>query len=233
VRAARAIAGRELRSAFSSPFGYGLVAGYLALAGLLLVLALRDGEARLDGWFTPMFVLTAALCALLTMRSFAEEERTGSLELLLTAPLRGRDVVVGKLLGAFGVVAVIVAATVTAPIIVGVLGDPDWGPVVTGYIGLALVALCFCALGLVSSAATASQLVAAAVSAGLLLGLWFGAAALGNAPGFVGAALTYLSPAEHVSGFLRGTIAAVDVVYFASFVPVALSAATAVLRVRR
>jgi ABC-2 type transport system permease protein len=233
VRAAAAIGARELRATFSSPFGYGLVAGYLSLAGLLLVLALRDGEARLDGWFTPLFILTAALCALLTMRSFAEEERSGSLELLLTAPVRARQVVAGKLLGVLGVVAVVLAATTTAPIIVSVLGDPDGGPIITGYLGVALVAASFSALGLLASACTSSQLVAAAMSVGALLGLWFGASVAGSAPGVVGAALTYLSPANHVGGFLRGTVALVDVVYFASFIAVALAAATAALRVRR
>ena len=233
MRAAAAIAAREVRATFSSPFGFGLVAGYLSLAGLLLVLALRDGEARLDGWFTPMFILTGALCALLTMRSFAEEERSGSLELLLTAPVRARQVVAGKLGGVLAVIAVVLAATVTAPVIVSVLGDPDWGPILTGYIGVALVATSFSALGLVTSAATPSQLVAAACSVGGLLSLWFGASVLGSAPGMVGATLTYLSPANHVGGFLRGTIAVVDVVYFASFILVALTTATTVLRVRR
>jgi len=225
MKAATAIAGRDVRSTFASPLGYGLVAGYLALSGLLLVITLRNGEARLDDWFAPLFVLTGILAALLTMRTFAEEERTGSLELLLTSPVRPGTVVAGKLLGVLSVLSIVLVATVSAPIIVSVLGDPDPGPIVTGYLALVLVGLTFSAIGLAASAATSSQLVAVAISAGVLLGLWFGAAALSG--------FGYLSPATHVSGFLRGTIAIDDVVYFVSFSALALSAATVVVRARR
>ena len=225
MRAAIAIASRDLRATFASPLGYGLVAGYLALAGFLLVIALRAGEARLDDWFAPLFILTGLLCSLLTMRVFAEEEHSGSLELLLTAPVRPGQVVAGKLLGVLAVLGVVVAATLTAPIVVTVLGDPDLGPIVSGYAGLLLLGIAFSAMGLVASAATASQLVAAASSAGMLLGLWFGAAAVGS--------LSYLSPSTHIGGFLRGTITLVDVVYFVSFAVVSAATATVVLRARR
>lgn len=233
MNAIAAVAGRDLRATFSTPFGFGLVSGYLALSGVLLVIALRAGEARLDGWFAPLFVITALLCALLTMRSFAEEERMGSLELLLAAPIRPLQVVLGKLLGALGVLFVIVVATLSAPIVVAVLGNPDFGPVVTGYLGLALLCVAAASLGLVASAASSSQLAAAAVSSGALLGLWFGSSVANALPGVLGGLLGYLSPSTHVSGFLRGTIAVTDVVYFASFASVAVAMATVVVRARR
>lgn len=232
MRASAAIAARDLRATFSSPFGFGLVAGYLALAGLLLVIALRAGEARLDDWFAPLFVLTAILCALLTMRSFAEEEHSGSLELLLTAPVRPANVVLGKLLGVLAVLAVVVVATLSAPIVVAMLGDPDVGPIATGYLGVVLLCVAAAALGLVASASTSSQLVAVAASGGLLLGLWFGASVASALPG-VGGALEYVSPSSHVNGFLRGTIELTDVVYFVSLAAGSFGVATAILRARR
>jgi ABC-2 type transport system permease protein len=233
LRAALAIAGREVRGTYGSAYGYGLTAGFVAMAGVLLVLALRAGEARLDGWFAPLFVLIGALVPLLTMRAFAEEERTGSLELLLTAPLRPATVVAGKLLGVLAVLAVLGVATLTAPLLVAALGAPDPGPIVTGYVGFALLGVAFCAVGLAASASTGNQLVAASLAAAVLLGLWFGAGVTEGLGGRLGRTLSYLSPSTHVTGFLRGTIALVDVVYFASFAVLGVWWALAALRTRR
>jgi ABC-2 type transport system permease protein len=233
VRTALVVAGRDVRATFGSPFGFGLAAGYLAVSGLLLVLALRAGEARLDGWFAPLFLLTAVLCALLTMRSFADEERTGSLELLLTAPVRPTHVVIGKVLGAVSVLVIVAALTVTAPIVVAVLGNPDAGPIVTGYLGLLALGVLCCAVGVAASAATSSQLVAGATSGGLLLALWFAASVASILPGTAAAALTYASPSTHVTGFLRGTISLSDVVSFVSVAALAVAIAAVVVRARR
>ncbi|MGH9184455.1 MAG: ABC transporter permease, partial [Acidimicrobiales bacterium] len=215
------------------PLAGHLVAGFLALAGVLLVGALRTGEARLDGWFSPLFALSAVLCALLAMRTFAEEERTGSLELLLTAPLRPWQVVLGKLTGTVAVFAAAVAATVTAPVLVATMGNPDLGPVVTGYAGWLLLGVAYCAVGVAASTATASQLAAGAATAGLLLGLWFSDAVTDGMNGTVGRILAYGSPGNHVDGFLRGTIAAADVVYFVSMTVLAGAVAATILRARR
>jgi ABC-2 type transport system permease protein len=227
------IAGRDVRATFGTPFGYGLTAGFLALAGLLLVLTLRDGEARLDGWFAPLFVVTGVLAALLTMRSFAEEERTGSLELLLTAPVGLWQVVTGKLLGLTAVLAAVLAGTIVAPLLVASMGDPDPGPILTGYLGLILVGVSFLAVGLAASAATSSQLVASAASAGLLLGLWFGAGLASGLTGRPRVVLEYLSPSTHVTGFLRGTVSVVDVTYFLSLAALGLLATGLIVRGRR
>jgi ABC-2 type transport system permease protein len=233
MRAAFTIAGRELRATFGSSFGYGLVAGFLVLSGVVLDRALAGGEARLDGWFAPLFILCGVLAALLTMRAFAEEERTGSLELLVTAPVRPWHVVVGKLLGVVAVFAVVLAATVPAPLLVAAMGNPDGGPILTGYLGILLAGTAFLAVGLAASSVTASQLVAAAVSIGVLLGLWFGAGVAQALHGPVGRTLVYLSPSTHVNGFLRGTIALTDVVYFVSFAALGVLAAVTIVRERR
>jgi ABC-2 type transport system permease protein len=233
MRPSLAIAGRDVRGAFGSPIGYGLVAGFLALAGVLLVVALRDGEARLDGWFAPLLVMSGVLAALVTMRSFAEEERAGTLELLLTSPLRPWQVVAGKFVGAASVFGLVIAGTLAAPLLLASLGDPDVGPIVTGYLGYGLAGLAFVAVGVAASAATSSQLAAAAATAGLLLGLWFSAGVTSTIGGVAGTTLTYLSPSTHVTGFLRGTLAPVDVVYFGTMVVAGLAVATALVRVRR
>ncbi|MGI8662346.1 MAG: Gldg family protein [Acidimicrobiales bacterium] len=233
MRTALVVAGRDIRATFGSPFGFGLTAGYLAVSGLLLVLALRAGQARLDGWFAPLFVLTAVLCALLTMRSFADEERSGSLELLLTAPVRPVHVVLGKVLGAVTVLGVVALLTISAPIVVTLLGDPDGGPILTGYIGLVLLGALCCAIGVATSATTGNQLVAGAASGGGLLAFWFAASVSGALPGTAAAVLTYASPSTHVNGFLRGTVTFSDVVSFVSVSVLAVACAAVIVRARR
>ncbi len=233
MRAAFTIAGRDVRAMFGSPFGFGLAAGYLLVSGLLLVLALDAGEARLDGWFAPLFLVTAVLCALLTMRSFAEEERSGSLELLLSSPIRPVQVVVGKVLGAVAVLLVIGVGTLAAPAVVAAIANPDGGPILTGYLGLLLLGALCCAVGVAASTATDNQLVAGAVSGGLLLGLWFAASAASVLPSSVAAGLRYASPSSHVIGFLRGTLSVVDLVAFATFTIAAVVVAAVVARARR
>jgi ABC-2 type transport system permease protein len=233
MRQARLIAWRDLRALYGTAYGYGLTAGFLGAAGVLLVLALRGGQARLDGWFAPLYVLLGVLAPLLAMRSFAEEERTGSLELLLTSPVRHRTLVAGKLLANLGMLGVLLLGTVVCPMLVGSMGGPDWGPVMTGYAGLVFVGVAFVSVSLATSAATSSQLVATTASAGLLLLLWFGA---GVASGFQGTTrfvVEYLSPSTHVVGFLRGTLAIGDVAYFVTLTGLALAATVGILRARR
>ena len=224
---------RELRATFGSAFGYGLTAGFLALAGVLLVFALRPGEARLDGWFGPLFVVAGVLAALLTMRSFAEEERSGSLELLLTAPLPLWQVVAGKFVGVAAVYLVMLAGTVACPLLLASMGEPDTGPITTGYLGLVLVGLAFLAVGLAASAATSSQLIASTATAGVLMALWFAAGLTSTLDGTWRTVLDYLSPSTHVTGFLRGTLALADVVYFLSLATLGLTLTLVLVRERR
>ena len=95
MRQALTIAARDLRATYLSPFGVGCTAAFAALAGVLLVFDLRGNQARLDLWFSSLFVALGLLAALLAMRAFAEEERSGTLELLLTSPVRHWQVAVG------------------------------------------------------------------------------------------------------------------------------------------
>jgi ABC-2 type transport system permease protein len=233
VRASLAVAGRDLRATFLSAFGIGCTAAFVAFAGVLLVVDLRGNQARLDNWFQPLFVGLGVLAALLTMRSFADEERTGSLELLLTAPLRPWQILAGKLLGVAGALGVVTLVTIVCPWLVATMGHPDAGPILTGYVGVALIGLAFVATGLAVSAATGNPLVAAAATLAILLGLWFGGLLADGLAGRPRLVLQYLSPSTHITGFLRGTVSLTDVVYFLSFAAVGLVAAGQVLRSRR
>lgn len=228
-----AIAGRDLRTTYLSPFGIGATAGFVALSGVVLVLDLNPGVARLDAWFASLFVLLGLLAALVTMRSFAEEERSGSLELLITAPVATWQIVLGKLFGALAVLLIVAAATLVCPVIVASMSSPDIGPIITGYVGVMLVGAAFVSIGLAVSAATSNPLVAATGTSAVLLALWFGGLLGGGLTGRPRALLDYLSPASHVTGFLRGTLGLTDIVYFASLVVLGATAAAAIVEQRR
>ncbi|HEY2429943.1 MAG TPA: ABC transporter permease subunit [Acidimicrobiales bacterium] len=233
LRGVLAIAGREVRTTYLSPFGVGCTAAFAALAGVVLVIALRANQARLDTWFAPLYVALGLLACLLTTRSFAEEERSGGLELLLTAPVTPGQVVAGKLLGTAVVVGVVGASTAACPILVAHLGRPDAGPIVTGYVGLAVMGLAFVAVGLAVSAATANPLVAAAGSVAVLVALWLAGVIAGGLRGMPQFILQYVSPTQHVTGFLRGTLSVTDLTYFGSLVLAGVGGAVVVLRERR
>jgi len=233
VRQAVTIAARDLRATYVSAFGVGCTAAFAALAGVLLVFDLRGNQARLDLWFSSLFVALGLLAALLAQRAFAEEERAGTLELLLTAPVRFWQVAVGKLLGVCGVLVAAILATLVCPLLVSNMGNPDPGPIVTGYVGLLLVGVGFLAIGLAVSAATPNPLVAAAGTAGVLVALWLAGVLAGGLSGRLHVVLSYLSPTSHVTGFLRGTLAVADVAYFLSMTAVGILAVIAVLGARR
>ena len=233
MRQALTIAARDLRANFLTAFGLGSTAGFAAAAGVVLVVVLRGNQARLAGWFGTLYVLLGVLAALLTMRSFAEEERLGTLELLLTSPVRPWQVVTGKLLGVAGVLLVDVAATLACPLLVASMGHPDAGPILTGYVGVILVGLAFVAVGLAVSAATSNPLVAAVGSLAVLLALWGAGIVSGGLTGWPRLALEELAPSGHVVGFLRGTLSTKDVVYFVSLLALGLVTNVVVLEERR
>jgi len=233
VRQAATIAARDLRATYVSAFGIGCTAAFAALAGVLLVFDLRGNQARLDLWFSSLFIALGLLAALLTQRAFAEEERAGTLELLLTSPVRFWQVAVGKLLGVCGVLLAAIAATLVCPILVSSMGNPDSGPIITGYIGLVLVGVGFLSIGLAVSATTPNPLVAAAGTAAVLVALWLAGVLAGGLGGGMHVVLEYLSPTSHVTGFLRGTLAVVDVAYWLSMAAIGVVGVIAVLAWRR
>ena len=205
----------------------------MALSGVLLVLDLRGNEARLDQWFDSLFVVVALLASLVSVRSFAEEERTGSLELLLTMPVSPWQLVAGKLIGSTSALLTALATTLVCPLLVALNGHPDPGPIITGYIGLVLAAVAFVSVGVAVSAATSSFLTSATASAAVLMALWFGGVLAENLTGRLQIVLTYLSPSSHVAGYLRGTLSVADAVYFVSLAIIGTFATRAVLAVRR
>jgi len=232
-----AILAKELRSYFVSPVVYVVGAVFLLIFGVLSYLAvvnagtqavrmmqIQGAAAQLnlnDLVFRPTFYSAAIVILLvlpiLTMRLFAEERKLRTFELLMTSPIRLNDVVIGKFLGAWLIFFGMLALTGIVPVILSVYSSFDWRPVLTGYLGLALMGALFLATGLFASALTENQIVAAFLSFGLLILVWLLGAlgsVLGDNP--IGNTISYLSFIEHYDRLVRGLVDTKDLIYYVS-----------------
>jgi ABC-2 type transport system permease protein len=164
---------KETRALFVSPIAYPVLAVFLLLMGYTFTAMLfLNKNATLVHEFFQASMLLLLIVPVITMRLLAEERRAGTLELLLTSPVREIEVVLAKFLASMAVIVAMLAPTVAYPITLQIFGDPDWGPVYSGYLGLALLGGALTSLGLAVSALTANQIVAAIVSLGLFLLMW-------------------------------------------------------------
>ncbi len=232
-----AIAGKELGTYFGSPMAYIIAAVFLAMTGFFFIQDLNAFQlARLQGLLGPAGFLLLLLAPILTMRLFAEEQKLGTLELLLTAPVREEEVVLGKFLAALGILTVMLLLTFYYPILLLLFGDPDMGPALSGYLGLFLTGACFLAVGLLASSFSSNQIVAAVLGVGILLLFWLINAAASLVPAGVPVArdiLNYISLGSHYSDFLRGIIDTQGVIYYLTFTATALFFTMRSLETRR
>ena len=167
------LVGKEVRTLFTSPIAYAVIAVFVVLSGYTFTVSLIVAkQATLVHIFFQAAVQLILLVPLITMRQFAEERRAGTLELLLTAPLREIDIVVAKFIACMAVLAAMTSLTLVYAAVLGTYGTPDWGPIYSGYIGLMLLGAALVAIGLMISSLTANQIVAAVVSLGLFGILW-------------------------------------------------------------
>jgi len=234
MRTALVIARRELLAFFISPIAYMVSAMFLLIAGYLFSLILiQSQQANMDGLFFNVTVILIFVSPLLTMRLLADEQKTGTLEILLTAPVRDWEVVVGKYLAAMALFLIMLATTLYYPFVLWRIGgNPDWGPIASGYLGLILLSSAMMAIGTLTSALTESQIVAAVLGFGILLLLWLLDAA-GNVITGAASVLSYMALPAHYDSFARGAINLEDVVYYLTVTATALFLATRSLETRR
>ena len=165
--------GKEVRALFYSPIAYIVIAVFLLLMGYSFTLTLfLNKYATLVHIFFQSAGLLFLIIPIITMRAFAEERKTGTLELLLTAPVRESQVVLAKYVASMAVVLAMIGLTGAYALVLGIFGTPDWGPIYSGYLGLALLASTLVSLGLVISALTSNQIVAAIIAIGISFLLW-------------------------------------------------------------
>jgi ABC-2 type transport system permease protein len=228
------IARRELGAYFVSPIAYIVMAAFLLISGYLFsVILITSQTASLEGLFFNINVILLFITPLITMRLLAEEQRSGTIEVLLTAPVRDWEVVLGKFLAALGLFGVMLLLTLVYPLtLFWVGGNPDTGPIISSYVGLLLLAAAMLSIGTLASAVTENQIVAAVLAFAILLLFWLIGAA---ANVITGAAEVFraLSLPDRYDDFIRGAINLEDVVYYLSITIAALFIATRILETRR
>lgn len=231
----RTIAVREFISYFATPLGYIVIGMFLLLVGFLMFFAFgffTSNRASLQPMFTSISWLLPLISPAIAMRTFAEESRTGTLEMLITQPVKDWEVILGKYFGALGLMAVLIVSTFTYPVFISRMGELDWGPVAGGYLGLLLGGASYVAFGVMVSSYTKDQITAFFVS--FIIGSLF--FLLNKALIFFGSAATwleYLCPDYHFTNISRGIIDARDLVYFFSVIFVSLLATERSLSSRR
>lgn len=216
MRTVQAVAWKEIQIYFSSPTAYIVGMIFLALTGFFFTQDLSNPfpEATLDTFFFWATIILILIAPALTMRLMAEEQKLGTIELLLTSPVRDWEVVIGKYIACLVFLLATEALTVYYVILLVVFADPDPGPILSGYLGLALYGAAALSIGLLTSTLTSNQIVAAVVAMGILLVLNFADRAGATVGGLAATIIGELSLAGHFDDFIRGVIDTKDIVYY-------------------
>jgi ABC-2 type transport system permease protein len=236
------IAKREFRSNFDSPLAYIVICIGLVMLGVFFFFV-QDFFQLDHATLVALFDLaprglSLVIVPVVTMRLLAEEKRSGTLEMLITLPVRDHEVILGKFLGAWGLVLVLIASTVLFPIMMfrfpWHLGAIDSGPIWSGYLGLFFYSAAAVSIGLLISSLTESQIIAFLLTWALLTALAFlGMFARVFGPGPLRDVLTFVSFDARLAPFARGQINTRDIVYFTSIAVGCLMAAFRMLERRK
>jgi ABC-2 type transport system permease protein len=230
-----AIANKELRSYFASPIAY-IVLGFFALLYgwfYVTILSYFVQASMQMNQFGPqsmninqqmirmllqnVTVLLLFVLPMITMRTYAEEKRSGTIELLLTSPLTDFQIIMGKFLGAMALYALMLLITMLHIGLLFVYGKPEWKPIASAYLGLLLMGGCFISAGLFISSLTKNQIIAVMATFAVFLFLWV-INWIGSFSGpQVEKVTSYLSIIEHFEDFAKGVIDTTHIVYYLSF----------------
>lgn len=238
------IATREFKLYFNSPIAYAVMFLFLIILGWFFNVNLR--EAILQAAFqstvpgveiiiSPMVTLLLFTMPAITMRLISEEQRMGTLELLLTAPVRDWELVVGKWLGGFLFMVSLLAITWVYPLILNQMIEPgiDQGQLISGYIGLVLLVASLTGIGVAISSFFANQIAAFFVSEGFVLLIWLVRPASNAVGGLGSEILSYLNYIDHYINFFRGIVDLSDVIYYLSITAVSILVGALSLETRR
>ena len=208
---------REFQAYFFSPMAYVVLSAFLVVSGYFFYMILHvTQEATLRYVLSNMAITLLFICPLVTMRLIAEERKSGTIETLMTDPVREVDVVLGKFFAALSFYVVLLIPTVLYVIILKVIGNPDMGPVIGGYVGLVLIGGVFISIGVFASSLSKNQIVAGVICLVALLLLWVIGWAGEAGAGRLSRVFAYLGFFEHFQDFQKGVIDTKDVVYFLS-----------------
>lgn len=225
MKNAIAVARREFRAYFESPIAYIFITAFLLLVNFLYLWTFFvAGQADMRPFFGFMPFVFLFLVPSITMRLWAEERKMGTLEVLLTLPVQEKEVVLGKFIASFLFMLIMLALTFNIPLLVGLLGNPDWGVIIGGYLGCLLMGASYLAIGLFASALSDNQIVAfilaiAICTAMLIVGEWF---FLILVPDILVPLFNYLGLGAHFESMGRGVIDTRDLLYYVSIIGIFL-----------
>lgn len=244
---------REVRSLFLSPVAYVVAAifflilawFFINIVALYVILSLQAirapfiaerlnmQEIVVQPFFANISVILLFIIPMITMRTFAEEKRVGTFELIYTSPISTWSMVLGKFFGVSIFVSFLIAMTAVFMIPLFSYGEPDKGAVISAYVGLVLMGLSFVAAGIFASSITESQIISIIVAFGILLLFWVLGWVRGTLEGTLKEVLAYLSFMDHFQNFSRGVLDTRDFVYYLSFTGTLLYLTYSVLESRR
>ena len=237
MRNTLAIADKELRSYFASPIAYILIGFFSLLFGYFFYVFLmifnqqsqqmmqfgQGGGANINqmmirGLFQNTAVVILFTMPMITMRTYSEEKRSGTIELLLTSPVTDLEIILGKFLGALALYATMLMVTMLYMVMLFKISNPEWRPIAAGYLGLLLMGGCFVSAGLFISSLTKNQIVAGFLTFATFLMFWV-VNWIGESSGpTTRDIVAYLSIVEHFDDFARGIIDTKHVIYYLSFI---------------
>jgi ABC-2 type transport system permease protein len=235
VRNIIAIAQKELRSYFSSPLAYFIIAFFAWPFGAFFYLYVTEfvrqglqmaqyggsmnvNQQVIRGILQNASVIILFVMPMITMRTYSEEKRSGTIELLLTSHVTDLQIILGKFLGALALYAEMLLVTMVYMVILFRIGNPEWRPIAAGYLGLLLMGGCFISVGLLISSLTKNQSVAGFMTFAVFLMLWV-INWLADSSGPTGqAVLKFLSITDHFDDFTKGIIDTQHLVYYLSFI---------------
>lgn len=238
MRNVLAIAQKEFKSYFTSPIGFIYVGMFALLYGFFYISLLNYfvrqsiqmtqfgggpqtmniNQDMLRPILQNVTVLVLFILPMVTMRTYSEEKRSGTIELLLTSPVTDMEIILGKFLGAMALYTVGLAVTLIHIAILFIYGNPEWKPIATAYLGLELFGGCFISIGLFISSLTKNQIVAGMMTFGVFLLLWV-INWIGSFGGPTLESITnYLSIIDHFDDFNKGVIDTTHLVYYISVI---------------
>ncbi len=232
-----AIAQKELKSYFASPIAYVVIGLFALLYGYFFAVmlnyfiraglnanpmmgpqALNINQDMLRPVLQNVTILLLFVLPAITMRTYSEERRSGTIELLLTSPLTDLEIILGKFFGALGLYGVMIGVTLVHTALLFWLGTPEWKPVLTAYLGLLLLGGSFISIGLFISTLTTNQIVAYITTFAVFLMLWVISWIGSFSSGVFTDVTAYLSIIEHFDDFTKGVIDTSHVIYYLSLI---------------
>ena len=212
---------KELNSYFNSPLGYVVVSVFLVISGWLFIQTFFIiGQASLRSFFNLLPILFMFIIPAVTMSSWAEEKKSGTVEVLMSFPVSAVRVVLAKFFSSFVFLLIMLVLTLAIPMMVSDVGDPDRGIIIAGYLGAILLGSAYIAIGLWISSVTKNQIISFLVTVAIIFVFYM----VGNSlildamPNSVAAVGKFLSFSTHFDSILRGVISLSDILYYFSVI---------------